>query len=111
MLSAVWTTLSRERRFLATYGRVVFRIRKAKEGKEYSIVDPIEEWADARPHNPALVDGARRLTYREMDASANRIARWARDAGVGRGDVVALLMTNRLEYVCAWLGVLKAGGV
>ncbi|MCB9595461.1 MAG: long-chain-acyl-CoA synthetase [Sandaracinaceae bacterium] len=111
MLSGLRDGLAREARFLDHFSRLILRIRKAKEGKEHTVVDTIEGWADARPHHPALIDGARKRTYREMDAYANRVARWARDEGVQRGDAVALLMTNRLEYVCAWLGVLKAGGV
>ena len=30
--------------------------------------------------------------------------------GLGRGDVVALMMENRPEYLIAWLGIVKAGG-
>ena len=31
--------------------------------------------------------------------------------GVGKGDVVALMMPNRPEYLAAWLGIARAGGV
>ena len=44
-------------------------------------------------------------------ARANRIAHWARQNGVRRGDAVALLMENRPDYVAAWLGLLKAGAI
>src|SRR6201999_3686444 len=47
----------------------------------------------------------------DLNAHANRYARWAMAQGVKKGDVVALLMENRPEYLFAWLGVVKLGGV
>jgi len=99
----------RDARFARTFGEIVLRIRPYRAGEERTIADPIEGWADRRPHNVALIDGAERLTYRQMDERANRYARWLRRRGVRRGDAVGLMMTNRVEYVCAWLGVIKAG--
>lgn len=111
MLDNLRETAEREARFLKTFGKLILRIRHAKAGKEITVPDIIEPWAQKRPDNVAIVDGDRRFTYRELDAYANRVARWAERQGVGRGDVVALLMTNRLEYVATWLGVLKIGGI
>src|SRR6266853_114375 len=58
----------------------------------------------------ALVSYRERLTYRMLAARSCRYARWATAQGVGKGDVVALLMMNRPEYVAIWLGILRAGG-
>ena len=58
----------------------------------------------------ALVSNRERLTYRMLAARSCRYARWAIAQGVGKGDVVALLMTNRPEYVAIWLGIIRAGG-
>jgi fatty-acyl-CoA synthase len=110
-LQSIRKKAEREVRTLATYARLIYRIRHAKAGRASTVCDLIEQWVDKRPDAVALVDGDRQLTYRELDAYANRVARWAQNEGVGRGDVVALMMTNRLEYVCTWLGVLKVGGV
>ncbi|MDS0474434.1 long-chain-fatty-acid--CoA ligase [Natrinema sp. 1APR25-10V2] len=57
----------------------------------------------------AVVDGDRTLTYRELDRRANAVARGLVEHGVGVGDRVALVMSNRLEYVVADLAVIKAG--
>ena len=46
-----------------------------------------------------------------MDALANRYAHWAGDVGIRRGEVVALLMPNRLEYLPIWYGLSKVGVV
>ena len=59
----------------------------------------------------ALVSERETLTYRDWNGRANRYARWFTSLGLKKGDVVALLMPNRAEYLCIWLGVAKAGGV
>ena len=42
---------------------------------------------------------------------ANRYARWALAQGIAKGDVVALLMPNRADYLAIWLGITRIGGV
>src|SRR6185369_5982377 len=49
------------------------------------------------------------LTYGELDARANRLARYLQARGVRPGDRVALLLERSAELVAAILGVLKAG--
>jgi amino acid adenylation domain-containing protein len=51
----------------------------------------------------------RSLTYGELDAASNAIARTLMSAGVKRGDRVAIFMTKRVEVVACVYGVLKAG--
>jgi fatty-acyl-CoA synthase len=70
----------------------------------------IDDLAARHGDKPALVSDRERLTYRMLAARSCRYARWARAQGVGKGDVVALLMTNRPEYVAIWLGLVRAGG-
>jgi len=57
----------------------------------------------------ALISDRETFSYREWDARANRYARWARSQGLAKGDVVALLMPNRPEYLSIWLGLARAG--
>ena len=71
----------------------------------------VEDLAKKFGDKEALISDRERFTYRELDARANQYARWARAQGVGKGDVVCLLMLNRPEYVVIWLGILRAGGV
>ena len=67
----------------------------------------------AREYGPrdALVSERESFTYAELDARANRYARWAEGQGLKKGDAVCLLMPNRPEYVAIWLGITRAGGV
>lgn len=66
----------------------------------------------ARHHDKvALVCGGERLTYGEIEARANRLARGLAVRGIGRGDRVALFLPNSVDLVVALFAVLKAGAV
>lgn len=63
----------------------------------------------ARPDAVALTDGDREVTYRQLDADANRLAHRLRSRGAGREDLVALALPRSADLVTAVLAVLKAG--
>jgi amino acid adenylation domain-containing protein len=69
-----------------------------------------EEQARKTPDRIAVACGDRRLTYRELNERANRLARILAREGVGPEKVVALLSERRIELLVAILGVFKAGG-
>ena len=51
------------------------------------------------PAREALVFGARRWTYGELDRFSARVAALLWHDGLGQGDVVALLVSNRPEFL------------
>ncbi|MEV6974201.1 amino acid adenylation domain-containing protein [Kitasatospora sp. NPDC093806] len=61
------------------------------------------------PDATALVFGATRLTFAELDAHADRLADRLRSAGAGPDAVVALALPRSAETVVALLAVLKSG--
>src|ERR1700716_2503050 len=71
----------------------------------------IDELAKAHGEKPALLSDRETLSYRALAARANRYARWALAQGVAKGDTVGLLMPNRPDYMAAWLGITRVGGV
>jgi fatty-acyl-CoA synthase len=103
--------LTREAVYIAAAGRTLAMTRPVYPDAKLTIANWVERWARKRPDSPAILYEDRIVTYRELDAGANRFARWAQAQGLEKGDVVSLLMENRPEYIMAWLGLLKNGCV
>ena len=70
-----------------------------------------EETAKRVPDKVALVCGDERLTYADINNSADRLAAALIDMGVQRQDRVAIFMDNSAESVISLFGILKAGGI
>ena len=68
-----------------------------------------ERQAAATPKATAVVCDGARLTYQELNDSANRVAWALRARGLGRGAMVAICMERSLEMIVALFGVLKSG--
>lgn len=101
--------IGREYRFVSSIGRLISRVGKLKPNSPQTVADIVEHWATKRPDNVAIWYDDTKYTYREYDTHANRYARWAQSIGLKKGDVVALLMENRPEYLFAWTGLIKIG--
>ena len=89
--------------------RVVRDMRNVSNHPERTLGDYLEVWAQANGDRPALDSERESLTYRQLNDRAHRYARWAYDLGLRRGDVVALMMPNRPEYLAIWFGLARAG--
>jgi amino acid adenylation domain-containing protein len=66
--------------------------------------------ARLRPDTVALVDGDQRLSYRELNLRANRLAHHLRTLNVGPNVLVGLCAERSPDMVVGLLGILKAGG-
>jgi fatty-acyl-CoA synthase len=73
--------------------------------------DLVEDWSQREPDRPALISDIETFSYRTLADRINRYARWALSAGIVAGDTVCLLMPSRPDYIAAWLGITKVGGV
>jgi fatty-acyl-CoA synthase len=76
---------------------------------EFQLADLYECLCDARPDAQVLVTGERRVTRRELDDRANRLAHHLLDEGITRGDHVGVYAYNRVEWVEALLACWKIG--
>ncbi|WP_431041065.1 non-ribosomal peptide synthase/polyketide synthase [Streptomyces sp. P1-3] len=77
---------------------------------ERTMAELFAEQVAAGPDRLAVVSGERELTYRELDARANRLARLLTARGVARDSVVGLALPRSADQVVTVLAILKAGG-
>ncbi len=101
--------IRRDLKFAAGLRRLLQRIKPIALDSDVLVCDDFEEAVDKFADNIAIDDGQRTLTYRELDGLANRYAHWAKSRNLRRTDVIGLVMTNRIEYIAAWMGFSKAG--
>jgi len=93
-------------RLLEEFGRSVVGY---PEGR--TVVDLFEEQAAAKPEAIALVFEDRELSYRELEEKSSRLAHYLRTTcGIGRDDLVGILLDRSEGMIIALLGILKAGG-
>src|SRR5690348_10760813 len=75
----------------------------------FNVGDALRRSAARTPQQRAIHFLGRELTYAELDALSNRMARKLMAAGVKRGDSVAIFATNSPEYVAAFFGCARIG--
>jgi amino acid adenylation domain-containing protein len=95
------------------HNRIVYQWNSTE--REYppdkTIVGLFEEQAERTPDTIAVVCEGKRLSYRELNERANRIANFlAGEYRIGPDDLVALCLDRSELMPAAMLGVLKAGG-
>ncbi|MDT5268370.1 MAG: hypothetical protein QOH49_556 [Acidobacteriota bacterium] len=78
--------------------------------RDKSIQQLFEEQAERTPDNVALNFGGERLTYRELNRRANRLAHHLRLLGVGAEVPVGFMLERSAGMVVTLLAILKAGG-
>ena len=69
-----------------------------------------EAQAERTPNAVALLHGQRKLTYAELNRSANRLAHHLVGCGIGADQVVGICVERSPEMVIGLLAILKAGG-
>lgn len=71
----------------------------------------VDRQAAKAPDAPALVGEKAQLSYGALVGLSNRVARWGRAQGLGRGHRVALFMRNSIYYPALWIGLARIGVV
>ncbi|WP_145003791.1 non-ribosomal peptide synthetase [Pseudomonas oryzihabitans] len=82
--------------------------------RDYPLAQPVHRLFEVQvrrtPESPALVFGAQRLSYAELNRRANRLAHALIERGVGPEVLVGVALKRSVELVVGLLAVLKAGG-
>ena len=68
-----------------------------------------EEKVSEFPDNIAAIYENKQISYLELNRSANRLAHYIKDLGLGKGDIIAVHMEKNIETIIAILAILKAG--
>jgi len=82
----------------------------ADYAKDKCFHELFEAQVERTPDSIAAVFEDRQLTYRELNARANRLAHYLKTLGVGPDVLVGVFVERSLEMIVALLGVMKAGG-
>ncbi len=75
------------------------------------IDDCVRHYARDRPDHPALVITGKAMTYAALEDRVSRCARALIEAGVGKGDRVAILSENHPDFAVLLFAVARCGGV
>jgi len=81
------------------------------ESRTYTLSAFLEEAATRHPHRPAVVFEDQRIDYAELNELANRFASGLLARGLQPGDRVGIYMTNYPEWVIAFFGIARMGGM
>ena len=75
----------------------------------FNVGDALRRSAARYPNKRAIFFEGRELTYAQLDALTNQLARFLLDSGIRRADPVAILSLNSPEYVAAFFACARIG--
>ncbi|WP_429794769.1 non-ribosomal peptide synthetase, partial [Brevibacillus borstelensis] len=79
-------------------------------GVDETMITQFERQAACQPDAVAVIFEDQSLTYGELNAKANQLARYLQAKGVGRETLVGIKVERSLDMIVGLLGILKAGG-
>lgn len=71
--------------------------------------EAIGYYAATAPDLPAVIIGDEAVTYGALDRRANQLVRALAERGVGPGSAVAMMVTNRVEFIEVWAAAMRGG--
>jgi len=85
--------------------------KKLEIPDDISVDDMLKAQANDNPDNPAMAFHGKNWTYGWLNDQVNRFAKGLQDLGLEKGDRVCVNILNIPQYVIAFFGVMRAGGV
>ena len=77
----------------------------------YLLQQLLTKSAEKYPEKPAVVLGEEQITYKALDITSNKLARYLVELGVKRGDRVGIYMNKSIPSIISIFSILKAGAV
>jgi len=108
----VWATGWRDTPIVTRFIHLLYVNFKAK-WKNQTVGDLFLKTAERLPDKVMITlchdEGEDKMTFREVKEMACRVARYFLEHGYKKGEVVALVMENRADYCCYWIGLSMIG--
>src|SRR4030042_4504551 len=76
-----------------------------------TIIGAFESWVEIHPHKTALIFLGTKYSYAQLGEQVRRFAAALHGLGVREGDKVIIYTPNSPQWVVAWFGIQKIGGV
>ena len=96
--------------YISTFGRIFKALRSIESKPDQIVPLQIAEFAKKTPEAIAIYYEDKEISYRELIDRSNKYAQWFLNNNLSKGDVVALMMENRPEFLACWIGITQAGG-
>src|SRR4030042_2001190 len=78
---------------------------------DFTVYEAARRNAQVFPDRMAIVDGEKRLTFKQLLDLVNRLAVGLRKEGIKRGDRIGILSKNNLEYLALYFAVARCGAI
>jgi fatty-acyl-CoA synthase len=105
----IFTRVQRELDLISGLQRTLKWAEGIGHDEPRTVADDVEGTVDKFPNSPAIRFEGEEWSYAAFDARCNQFAHWAQGQRLQRGDVVALFLTNRPDYIACWVGLSKVG--
>jgi len=87
------------------------RYRREGLWEGVTIADMVDRTARRLPAKVAVIQGERRLTYRDMVEASRRLALGMARLGISRGDRVVMQLPNTIDFVHTYLALNRIGAI
>ncbi|KOX75216.1 Long-chain fatty acid transport protein 4, partial [Melipona quadrifasciata] len=93
---------------ITRYIKVLWIIR-GHERKNRSIADVFRQYVNRHPNKVCFIYEDQEWTFQQVEDYSNKVATVFKSSGYRKGDVIGILLENRVEFVALWLGLSKLG--
>ncbi|XP_015175015.1 PREDICTED: long-chain fatty acid transport protein 4-like isoform X2 [Polistes dominula] len=101
-------TIPRDSKALQRFLKLLWLIR-GHEKNNRSVVDIFRQHVARHPNKVCIIFEDQEWTFQQLEDFSNKVATTFKNHGYRKGDVVALMLENRPDFVGIWLGLSKIG--